>query len=1417
MLTADEICYARASAHAEYTLQQHYMKRYNLVNNTLGWLCFAIAAVTYLLTIEPTASFWDCPEFISQGFKLEVGHPPGNPIFMLTARFFVTIFGGGAQTAAIAVNSMSALLSAATILLLFWTVTHLVRRLVVRDDAQEVSLSKLVVIMAAGVCGALAYTWSDTFWFSAVEGEVYAFSSFCTALVFWLILKWENRADQPHSDRYLILIAYIIGVSIAVHLLNLLCIPAIVLVFYYRKFKNTNVKGSLLALAVSVVIVAFILYGLVPGFMKVAQEFELFFVNIVGMPFNGGVLIYAILLVATFVWTIRELYLQRSAARIKVGVFASVLLSGMLFIGHGLTLGLLLTVAFAVYIWGFCKTVPVRVFNVIIPGIFVIFVGYSSYALLLIRSSADTPMNQNSPDNVFALASYLNREQYGDTPLFYGQTWAEEIDWQEQEVPDGQGGTVTVKYARVGDDGLPQTNIIRGLRYDNGTPVDNGEMAYAKEVKATPDAPDRYVKARHDYKYEYAPGLMMLLPRMYSNKPIHVKSYKSWCLYENPDFAGIPAAVRKKWLEQGYVEEIELRPYINNQVEVDMGTKTSRDGRTVPYTTSAWKPSFGDNLRYFVNYQLNHMYWRYFMWNFAGRQNDLAGNGEPNLGNWISGIPFIDNARLGDQSLLPDEYGKDNPGHNVFYMLPLLLGIFGLLWQALRNHRTAPGRGIEQFWVIFFLFFMTGIAIVLYLNQVPGQPRERDYAFAGSFYAFAIWIGMGVPAIAHGVNALLRQAFTKKGSADDASAAASASSAATIAIKAEDDDTLEITPAAPYRYAGIVTAVLIGIAVPLQMVSQTWDDHDRSGRYTTRDFGANYLNSVDPDAIIFCNGDNDTFPLWYAQEVEGVRTDVKVVNLSYLSTDWYANQVSSASYEAKGVPMTARPIDYAYDRLQYVTYNAETVAGYFRQAQSIVDDPTLAMDIMTGDPMAYRSLKALSDYINSVGGLDNAIAAIGKQTHATDALRQLYDNTQPGAVGISSFYGDPSNQAEALPHSYTLSSVYVPLDDAKIVKRYGRHAQFNDSIHGGAYMPMGPELLTRQGALTYILTYDIIATSASDNFRRPVYFASTVSNELYMGFSPYLQSAGMALEVTPFRNQPSVVAQKGYANIVGKFRWGGIDTARPGKLYLDETVRRMVSSTRLAILEVVNDLTNLGDVPANNTAREVSRKAGLPMPKTCYDMARNLLDLMVKKLPGSIAPYESSLDVRVAAAYCVLGLSAGNTGDLAKGRAMAMSGAKRYGQLINYGAGLDHATFDMLARIDVANIRYNLTQVAAVVATADLGTKILTKGTTIADKENKGEAVTPDQQRLLLLDCFDIERNLHPFEMLYVHNYSDKELGEMFAGVDSETVDSYGFKELSVLLSLSRHYGLNAAKSVTEPVAKAAGVNVKTWREMTLR
>jgi hypothetical protein len=399
------------------------MKKYNIINNSLGWLCFVIASVTYLVTMEPTASFWDCPEFISQGFKLEVGHPPGNPIFMLAARFFVNFAGGDISNVALAVNAMSALLSAATILLLFWTITHLVRRLIVKDDAKEFSLTQMMLIFGSGLVGALAYTWSDTFWFSATEGEVYAFSSFCTALVFWLILKWENRANESQSDRYLILIAYVIGISIGVHLLNLLCIPAIVLVVYYRKFKNTNVTGSLVALCVSAAIVGLILYGLVPGFIEMAQYFELVAVNGMGMSYNMGTLIYAIVLVAAFVWSIYELYAQKSDLRMKLSILVSVVLSGMFLIGDGLIIAALLTVALALYLFRFCKQLPLRIMSITMISMFVIFVGYSSYALLLIRSSANTPMNQNAPDNVFALSSYLNREQYGERPLFYGETF----------------------------------------------------------------------------------------------------------------------------------------------------------------------------------------------------------------------------------------------------------------------------------------------------------------------------------------------------------------------------------------------------------------------------------------------------------------------------------------------------------------------------------------------------------------------------------------------------------------------------------------------------------------------------------------------------------------------------------------------------------------------------------------------------------------------------------------------------------------------------------------------------------------------------------------------------------------------------------------------------------------------------------
>ena len=1168
------------------------MKKYKLLNDLLGWACFVVAAVTYLLTLEPTASFWDCPEFISQGAKLEVGHPPGNPIFMLCARFFVTIFGNNIANAAIAVNSMSALLSAATILLLFWTITHFSRRLIVADDATTVKPWQMALIFGAGICGALAYTWSDTFWFSAVEGEVYAFSSFCTALVMWLILKWENRADEPHSDRYLILIAYIIGVSIAVHLLNLLCIPAIVLVYYYRKYKNITAKGSIIALLVSFVLVALILYGLAPGFVKVAQWFELLFVNQLGASYNMGVLFYAILLVAVFVWAIVALQRQKSPAQIKWSAFLAIVLSGMPFIGTW-WIGLILIAALAGYLWFGCPRIPVRVFNVIILSVFLIFVGYSSYALLLIRSHANTPMNQNAPDNVFALGSYLNREQYGDRPLLRGATFAEEL--VTMEYPEGSGNL----YVQVDDYGYPQTQILDGvLRDENGVPYSNPEATYAKLVKSNPAQADEYVEASPKPNYSELPDLQMLFPRIYSSDKIHVPGYKGWSQYDTPDIHEIPEEVRAKWAQQGFAPIYEVAPYLHSQQKVV--TAETRTGAEADYT-SAWKPDFLTNLRFFYNYQFSHMYWRYFMWNFAGRQNDIQGNGEPHLGNWISGIPAIDNLRLGDQSLLPDDFGKGNKGHNVFYMLPLLLGIIGLLWQALYVKRDAPQRGIEQFWVVCFLFFMTGIAIVLYLNQTPGQPRERDYAFAGSFYAFAIWIGMGVPAI----GMMLRQLFTKK-----------------------DKKTGEETqPSNGATAAACAVAVAVGLIVPLQMVSQTWDDHDRSGRYTARDFGMNYLASVDENGIIFCNGDNDTFPLWYAQEVEGYRTDVRVVNLSYLTTDWYANQQRIPSYDGAPIPMFATPADYAYDKL------------------------------------AYSFVMPQTDSL----------------TNAEDALRQLYASRANNGYKYNLL---------------TSTNMYMPVDRQAAAEHWGLDTanvfQREQVLPYLSDIAVDVSRIGRQGLnLGNILWLDIVANSVKDGFKRPVFVASTVPNLYHVGLTPFLSNTGLAMEVTPFAS-PNVSPnmEKAYQNVMSEFRWGGLDVEHPEKLYLDETVRRMVSSMRSSLYGIASDLVTTGSAPATEWARQDAKAKGLPVPETHADMGRLMLQTIQEKVPAAASPFDGLLGVYMAETYYDLYLQSHNPADLEAAEALLSQEMPRYAQLIRYAQSLTPSQVLSLGNAELAGMQY---------------------------------------------------------------------------------------------------------------------------------
>ena len=798
------------------------MKHYNLVNNLLGWVAFVVAAITYCMTVEPTASFWDCPEFITTASKLEVGHPPGAPFFMLTGNFF-TQFTNDPATVAFCVNIMSALLSAFCILFLFWTITHLARKLIC-ENGVVTTVAQTIAIMGAGMTGALAYAWSDTFWFSAVEGEVYAYSSFLTAVTFWLILKWENHADEPHSDRWLILIFYVTGLSIGVHLLNLLCLPAIVLVYYFHHQPNAKLKGSLCALCVSALLVVAVLYGVVPGIVKVGGEFEWFFVNNLGMSFNSGMIIYILTLIAVVlaaVWSTT----QKDRNRIMVLYLLSVALLGIPFIGHGMkafVIGILLLAALSVaLLWKKDGEYILRkrFLNTSLLCMLVLMIGYSSYAVIVVRSSQNTPMDQNSPEDVFTLGSYLNREQYGNRPLLYGEAYTSQpAYWYSQNIND-----------------IEKETYIRRVE------------------KVNPEEDDRYEELSRTKGYVYPSGSSMFFPRMYSSS--HADAYNSW-LGINPED---PAS------REGFLADFKDVDFTVNQM--------TEGGYTVPQTYYGVMPTQWTNLRFFMSYQVNFMYWRYFLWNFAGRQNDIQSNGELEHGNFITGFPFIDNMIYGDQDQLPDEL-KENKGRNVFFCLPLLLGLIGLFWQAYRGQ-----KGIQQFWVVFFLFFMTGLAIVLYLNQTPQQPRERDYAYAGSFYAFAIWIGLGVVALMEGLNKLTAK--------------------------------YKIQALKPATVSAIVT--VLGLIVPFQMVSQTWDDHDRSGRYACRDFGMNYLTTLTEKGgpVIFTNGDNDTFPLWYAQEVEGFRTDSRVCNLSYLNTDWYIDQMRRPAYDSPALPI-------AWNRYEYV-------------------------------------------------------------------------------------------------------------------------------------------------------------------------------------------------------------------------------------------------------------------------------------------------------------------------------------------------------------------------------------------------------------------------------------------------------------------------------------------------------------------
>ena len=1001
------------------------MKQFRIVDNALGWLSFLIAAFVYCSTIEPTASFWDCPEFISTGYKLEIGHPPGAPFFMLTANLFSQFVSDPSEVARM-VNTMSALLSAATILFLFWSITHLVRRLLLRDNS-EMTLGKMITIEASGLVGALIYTFSDTFWFSAVEGEVYAYSSAFTAVVFWLILKWEEHADEPHSDRWLVLIMYMTGLSIGVHLLNLLCLPAIVLVYYYRKYPNlqgnADLKGSLIALGISVVILAAVLYGVVPGIVRVGGWFELFFVNTLGCPFNTGEIIYIALLVGIIIWAIWETYNDRSEKRENIAFLASVAMLGIPFYGFGWSSVVIGIIVLAI-LWFVVNykrkgvaLVNSRIKNTSLLCMLMLMIGYSSYALIVIRSSANPPMDQNSPEDIFTLGEYLSREQYGSRPLLYGQAYTSQVELQKD-----------------GDVCRPAST--------KGAPV------YQRKDKASADEKDSYFVVRTKDEYKYAQN--MIFPRMYSSA--HTNAYESW---------------------MGGVE--------GNDVPYD------RCGEMI----SVKVPSQLENIRFFLSYQCNFMYWRYFMWNFAGRQNDLQGNGELEHGNWITGFDWFDNWRLGDQSKLPDEL-KNNKGHNVFYCLPLLLGLIGLFWQSLRKGQ----KGIRQFWVVFFLFFMTGLAIVIYLNQTPMQPRERDYAYAGSFYAFAIWCGMGVAAIIEEITRRLKGHAT-------------------------------------------VIASIIGIAcllVPIQMASQTWDDHDRSGRYTCRDFGRNYLMSLEEkgNPIIFTNGDNDTFPLWYNQDVEGQRTDARVCNLSYLQTDWYIDQMKRPAYDSPALPINWSRLEYCAGTNEYVTV----------------------------EPALKESVKALYETYP-----EEARKMFGDNPYELKNVLKYWvrnDITKEQKEVMKILLGDSDT------HVIPTDTVYVTIDK-EAVKKSGM-LMAADSIPDRMVISLKGKRALYKGD---VMMLELIANC---NWTRPIYVALTVGEENYMNLGDNFVQEGLVNRITPFTtNAPGAKnfdTKRTYDRMMHKFRFGGLDT--PG-IYLDETVMRMCWTHRRAFVNLAMNLVNEGD------------------------------------------------------------------------------------------------------------------------------------------------------------------------------------------------------------------------------------------------
>ena len=1039
-----------------------FTMNFRRINNLTGWAVFAIALFTYMFTREARGSLWDCGEFVACAYKMGMPHPPGAPMFTLLGRFFIIIFGDNPMTAANAVNFMSAAASAGTILFLFWSITHFARKMFV-SAGEALSSNQLLTVMAAGVVGALAYTFSDSFWYSAVEGEVYALSSFFTALLFWAALKWEHadehaaaEADRIKADRWIVFIFFMMGLVIGVHLLGILTIPVIVMIYYYRRYQPT-LKGAIIAFLIGCAITGLVQVAVIQYSMKAAGLFDVFFVNSLGMPFFSGFTFYFILLAALTIWALRfKNNISQSILIVWAGIFFVLAFLPFAFTGT-MVIGKILLLAIVGGIIGyFLKPAALRVIKLALWCFAFIMLGYFMYFTSMIRSNANPAIDMNNVDNPINLVYYLSREQYGSAPLIYGPHFAAEVDY----------GT-------------------------DGNPYSIGEMRYVKGDK-------KYIPIGRDRSINYVTSDKQLFPRIWSsgNEQYHAQFYADW---------------------------------------LDLEQTTDPSTGQTKYAA----PSYGDNLRWFTSYQTSFMYMRYFMWNFAGRQNDLQGYGNKRDGNWISGISIIDNALLGDQSRMPDSL-KENKAHNRFFLLPFILGMVGLVYQFIKNRKD---------WVVtFLLFFFTGMAIVLYLNQPGNQPRERDYAYVGSFYAYAIWIGLSVVAFVRLALELKdKDSFTKMliyGSSLSFLMIAASSlwgSPGPIFISAIVGAALyaivlfAITSAARmlsskgtnFKMVALTVSVLC-LLVPVLMAQQTWDDHDRSQKTLGPDLAKNYLESCAPNAILFTFGDNDTYPLWYAQEVEGVRPDIRIINTSLLGIDWYINQLRYKINNADSVD---------------VIWTPEQIAGHNREVV-YVTEPAPGQNI---DPNNYYNLyDVMKDFL--------------------------------GATVI-----DPETGQDAGQLRLPISKFMVPVNKEVVLKN--GTATPTDSLADNMVFEVPRRALQRSDLM-------ILNIIASNKWNRPIYFTSPFGE---LGFAPYIRKDGLSYRLVPFAAKPlqqnwvldNVMKEMRaggtsvrdnnltamYNNLSKKYEFGGANKAGT---YFDEENRRHLLNIRAIFAEAAGNLADAG-------------------------------------------------------------------------------------------------------------------------------------------------------------------------------------------------------------------------------------------------